>query len=437
MPIDRAFSVRGTGTVVTGTVWEGAVEVGDSLVVQPSGTPVRVRGVQAHGADVPRATPGSRAAIAITGVDTVGVGRGGWLCSDAAWPVTTLIRAEVSVVADVPHGLGPREWIRFHLGTADVGARVVAAGGAFEPGDHRPARVVLQEPVLARAGDRFVLRRTSPPATIGGGVVVDPLPPRRRPLPWQLLGRAEETLGRILVEASGDGTEQALLAARTGLPPADLTDLLGRPEVAVVIGAKVYHPAVVAAAREAIEMFVKEGHRLDPLGDGRPAVVLPDLLPFAAGLVERAVEDLTRTGRIERRGAVLTTPGWQPVVSDQDAAYRSRLLADLRAAGAEPPDVAALAEQYGKDPIPLLRILEREGLIVAVETGRFYAADTVERLVTRLRDGMTEGREYSPSELRDVLGLSRKYLIPFLEYCDRKRITERRVTGRVRLPSIA
>jgi selenocysteine-specific elongation factor len=221
------------------------------------------------------------------------------------------------------------------------------------------------------------------------------------------------------------------------LSPAPLRELLGQPDVAVTIGTHVYHPAVVAAARDAIEAFVQEGHRIDPLGDGRSVAVLPDLLPFATGLVERAVTDLTAAGRLERRGAVLTTPGWQPVVGERDAAFREQLLAEIRAGGAEPPDVAALAERLGRDPVPVLRLLERDGRVAGVESGRFYAVEEIERLVTRLRDGMPEGREYSPSELREVLGLSRKYLIPFLEYCDRKRITERRATGRVRLPATA
>src|SRR5688572_21404169 len=349
MPIDRAFSVRGTGTVVTGTVWEGAVSPGDTLVVQPAGRTVRVRGVQAHGADISRALPGTRTAIALTGVDTADVARGGWLCADAGWPATTLMRAEISLLDDADHGLGPREWVRLHLGTADVGARVVASGGALQPGDLRAARVVLQEPVLARAGDRLVLRRASPSATIGGGVVVDPLPPRRRAPAWPRLERHEETLGRILQEAGGNGVERSLLAPRTGMPPATLRALLDRPEVAVVIGSSVFHPAVVKAARDAIELFVQEGHRVDPLGDGRSVAVLPDLLPFAVGLVERAVADLTAAGRIERRGAVLTTPGWRPVVGERDAEYRSQLLADIRAGGAEPPDAAALADRHGRD----------------------------------------------------------------------------------------
>jgi len=435
MPIDRAFSVRGTGTVVTGTVWEGTVANGDALVVQPSGKAVRVRGVQSHGVDLSRAEPGSRAAVALTGVDVADVGRGAWLCGEASWPVTTLLRAEVTLLSDANHALRPREWVRFHLGTADVGARVVAGGGALQPGAQRAARVVLQEPVLARAGDRFVLRLSSPPATIGGGVVADPLPPRRRSPVWNVLEDHEETLGRILQEASGNGVERSLLGPRSGIAPAELRGLLARPDVAVAIGSRVYHPAVVKAATEAIAMLVAEGHRVDPLGAGQPIAIIPDLLPFAAELVDRAVADLASSGRIERRGAVLTIPGWQPVVGAEDAAFRDRLLADLRGAGAEPPDVASLTDLYHRDPVPILRILERERLVVGVEPGRFYAVEEVQRLVTRLRGGMTEDREYSPSELREVLGLSRKYLIPFLEYCDRKRITERRVTGRVWVPS--
>lgn len=435
MPIDRAFSVRGTGTVVTGTVWEGVVAAGDSLVVQPSGQSVRVRGVQTHGADVPQAHPGTRAAVAVTGVEVAGVARGAWLCGDARWPVTTLMRAEVSLLPDADHALRPREWVRLHLGTADVGARVVAGGGALQPGARRAARVVLQEPVLARAGDRFVLRLASPPSTIGGGIVVDPLPPRRRASAWERLESGEESLGRILLEAGASGVEDSLVAVRAGLPRVELQALLRRSEVALHIGHRVYHPSALNNVAEAIERLVHDEHRRNPLGDGLAIAGLPELLHVSDELADRAIAGLVAARKIERRGSVLTTPEWQPVVGREDADFRARILADLRAGGAEPPDVASLTDLYHRDPIPLLRILEREGLLVGVEPGRFYAVEVVDRLVTKLRDGMTESREYSPSELREVLGLTRKYLIPFLEFCDRKRITERRATGRVRVPS--
>jgi len=213
--------------------------------------------------------------------------------------------------------------------------------------------------------------------------------------------------------------------------------LLARDDLAVSIAGRVHHPAAVAAAREAVERMVQEGLRVGPLGEGLSAALLPSLLPIATELVQRAVDDLAAAGRIERRGAHLTTPGWQPVISAEDGAFKLRILARLQAAGAEPPDIHELAGELGRDPIPFLRLLEREHCVTPVEPGRFYAVQEVERLVTKLRGGMTEGREYSPSELRDVLGLSRKYLIPFLEYCDRMRITERRATGRVRVSSTA
>jgi selenocysteine-specific elongation factor len=202
-----------------------------------------------------------------------------------------------------------------------------------------------------------------------------------------------------------------------------------------VLGARAWHPAALRDAGEAIERIVGDEHRQHPLGEGVPLAGLPAALGVSPELVERAVADLAAAGRVERRGAVLTAAGWNPVMGTADLARRDAILAALRAAGAEPPDVATLGDLHHGDPIPILRILEREHLVVPVEPGRFYAVEAVDRLVTRLRDGMTEGREYSPSELREVLGVSRKFLIPFLEYCDRKRVTERRATGRVKLPS--
>ena len=433
MPVDRAFSVKGTGTVVTGTVWEGTVRQGDSLTFHPGGKAIRVRGVQVHGADVSSATPGTRTALAITGTGMDDVARGGWLTSDGEWSPTTLMRADVSLLPDADHPLRPREWVRLHLGTADVGVRVVSSGGAFEPGDRRPARLVLQEPVLARAGDRFVLRLASPPQTIGGGVVVDPLPPRRRAEPWERQA-PYESLGRLLDEAAAGGLARSSLLARSGLTAHEMDALLDRSEVSVHVADRWYRRSALTNVSNAIMRLVEDQHASDPLGSGLAAASLASEGLGTSELIDHAIARLVEDGRLERRGAVIARAGWKPVVSEVDADFQERLLHDLREGGPEPPDVAALADRHGRDPVPVLRLLERDGLVIAVEPGRFYAAEVVETLVNRLRDGMTDGREYSPSELRDILGVSRKYLIPFLEFCDRKRITERRATGRVRLP---
>ncbi len=196
---------------------------------------MRVRSVQSHGSDVTRAQPGSRTALALTGIEVADLERGAWICGDPKWPMTARMRAEVAMLAEGAHPLRPREWVRLHLGTADIGARVVASGGELQPGECRPVRVILQEPVLARAGDRFVLRRSSPTATIGGGVVVDPLPPRRRFPVWERLADPQAALGRVLMEAASDGVDPDVLPARLGLPPAVVQALTEPADRAVAI----------------------------------------------------------------------------------------------------------------------------------------------------------------------------------------------------------
>lgn len=436
MPVDRAFTVRGTGTVVTGTIWSGRVAAGDALLVQPGNQPVRVRGVQSHGADVPAALPGSRAAIAVSGANLSALGRGAWLTSDPAWPVTTLVRADVTILPDATHVPRAREWLRLHVGTADVGARVVSPGGPLQPGGSRPARIVLQEPVLVRAGDRFVLRLASPPVTIGGGLIVDPLPPRRRAAPWPWMAPGEATVMRVLLEAGPMGVLRDHLAIRAGLTSAQLSAILPVAPVAVIGTRVVAADAVAAAARDVLRA-VDAFHEADPLGEGVPTAGLATELRVPGDVLDQAISDLAVRGTVERRGAVLVRAGWQPTMNERDLAFRDALVRDLVAAGTEPPDVSELAERHGRDPVRVLRALEREGTIVGVEAGRFYAANVVEDLLQQLRAGMTPGREYSPAELRELLGLSRKYLIPFLEYCDRKRHTERRATGRVWLAAMA
>ena len=183
MPVDRSFTIRGTGTVVTGTVWSGSLGADASIRIMPGGRVARVRGIQSHGAAAARAMPGARVALSIAGVERDEIPRGSWIVPDVDWPVTRALRADVALLDDAAP-LGPRTRVRFHLGTQDVGARVVAAGGPLAPGTIRGARVLLDEPILGRAGDRFVLRLPSPPATIGGGVVADPLPAVSRPKPW-------------------------------------------------------------------------------------------------------------------------------------------------------------------------------------------------------------------------------------------------------------
>ena len=180
LPIDRSFSIAGIGTVVTGTAWSGSIRPGDQVLIMPSRRPARVRSVEMHSQEASSAEPGMRVALGLAGVDREDLRRGDVVTEMAApWQASSLLDVYLQVLPQAPRGLNQRSRVRLHLGTAEVVARIVPLA-RIEPGQSGPARLVLDAPIVARGGDRFVLRALSPAATLGGGLVIDPVPPRRK-----------------------------------------------------------------------------------------------------------------------------------------------------------------------------------------------------------------------------------------------------------------
>jgi selenocysteine-specific elongation factor len=433
MPVDRSFTVRGTGTVATGTVWSGTLRRDASVRILPSGRTARVRGVQSHGAGLEQLRSGSRAAVALAGVEVDEVGRGSVLVEDASWTASPVLRAEVSLLEGAQAELGPRTRVRLHLGTIDVGARVVAAGGRLRPGARVSARVVLDEPVVARAGDRFVLRSASPLVTIGGGIVMDPQPPGRRARPWPAAPLdASARLALLLAEGGASGIAVGSLPVRLGLSPSAVGSLLAsRPAEHRALGDRIYEGTAVASLGETLRRAVAAYHASHPLEPGAPLQTMRGALGAPPALVDEIVREGVRAGSLELDGGLVRERGWSPRLSDAQRERRLALVRLLDEAGAEPPSVSEITTMHGADASGLLRLLERDGVVVQVEPDRYYAAGALRALVERLRAAMPNGGEYGPAELRDALGVSRKFLIPFLEYCDRVGITERRAAGRI------
>lgn len=426
LPVDRAFSVRGTGTVVTGTVWSGRLERDATVRLLPGTRTARVRGIESHGTAAAAAAAGSRAAVALVGVELEEVRRGTVVVSDAGWSASRSLLAEVALLDVAAQPLGPRTRVRFHLGTLETGARVVTAGGTLAPGGRKQARVVLDEPVVARAGDRFVLRNASPLVTIGGGVVNDPAPPHRRSRPWprSALSPAER-LPLILAAALAHGVEASSLAVRLGAAPAEVRSLLAGLDGARLVGERIFPEATVAGHAERLVGLVEEYHAREPLEPGAPLQSVRARLGADPALVSLVLEELVRSGRLAVQGALVMRRGWAPVLSPEMRALGASLLAALTSAGAEPPSTDELESHFGPGTVPLLHHLEREEAVVQVKADRYYAAPALAAIVKRLREGMRPGQRYTPAELRDLLGLSRKFLIPILEYCDRHGITDR------------
>ena len=431
MPVDRAFTIKGTGTVVTGTVWSGRLTRDATVRVLPADRAVRVRGIQTHGDQVQVAEPGHRTAVALAGIEVGDVHRGSFLVADGAWRASSTLRAEVVLLDDAPKPLRARTAVRFHIGTADIGARVVAADGVLAPGERKFARVVLDEPVILRAGDRFVLRSASPPATIGGGVVVDPFATRRA-RPWDVEPHSSPSLRLALAlrEAGESGIDVQSLPIRLGILPRELDALLD-DDTTLRIDARAYSSEVADSLESRLVRLVDDAHRARPLEPGVSLQEVRSRLDAPQELVDFVLARAGERGVVETEAGTIRAAGWSPRLTDAQQFALREIDETIRAAAHEPPSVGELTPRFGAVAADLLRHLEREGRVVPVESDRYYSSESLNFLIDRLRTGMTKGREYSPAELRELLGFSRKFLIPFLEYCDRRGLTTRTANGRV------
>lgn len=427
LPIDRVFTVKGTGTVVTGTVWSGALEDGATVRILPWDHASRVRGLQTHGHSAATIHAGDRAAIALAGVEVDDLSRGFVLVSDPAWEASRVLRAEVTLAAGVK--LGPRTRVRFHVGTSEVGARVLipADGTAAET---QPARIALDTPVVLRAGDRFVLRRSSPLETIGGGIVVDPLPPRRA-RPWPAGLPTTERLERMIDESATAGTPVRRLPQRLGIRPADVPAAVASLKgTAEQIGDRLWMSASLEDLSKAIRRHVADHHRQKPLDKGAPVNDLRARTRVPDALFDHVLADLVASRKLVNEAGVVRQPGFSAGLSDVEDRIAKAALAELAAAGAEPPTVAEMAPRLGSQLPNVMRFLERTGEVVQVEPGRYYTKSALQGFLDRLQALMPEQRQYTPAELREALGTSRKFLIPLLEYTDRQGLTIRGDTGR-------
>jgi selenocysteine-specific elongation factor len=441
MPVDRAFTVKGTGTVVTGTVWSGSVGRDAVVSVFPPGRESRVRAIQHHGAAAKAASPGERVALALSDIDVAEVGRGSVLTGKLPlWHATTRIEVELRVLKGaVP---GPRTRLRFHLGTSDVGARVsrvlepaqlaetsVDAGSTNEM--VRIAVIALDEPLLVRAGDRFVLRLPSPAITIGGGIVRDPFPSAGKRKARAKIGETpRELLARIAANAGDEGLDAAQLPIRLGVSAVQATSLANELNLSA-IQSRLYDPRALATLEREMERIVSEHVENSPLEAGVQLQSLRSAHRASSAVIDRVLDRLVERSRIEIDRSLVKPAGWSPKLTGREKALADAVLHEICIRPSEPPAVSELVAQFGEKASGLLRYLERAGELVRVSDERYYSPAAVEAMVGKLRSQLEPGRIYGPAELREVLGVSRKYLIPFLEFCDIAGVTDRKAEGRV------
>jgi selenocysteine-specific elongation factor len=428
LPIDRAFSIAGVGTVVTGTAWSGSVAVGDQVSVLPARREARVRSIEHHGRAVERSAPGARVALGLVGLERADVRRGDVVVEAAApWAASEVVDVELDLHQDARHALKAGTRVRLHLGTAEVLGRVQAAE-PVRPGERAVVRLMLERPLVARGGDRFVLRSYSPVLVIGGGRILDPAPPRR-PGPTPALAAPESERLALLLERRRGGCAITELPVLLGLPAAEAVQLLARRNGTRRLGERAVLLGALSSAAEAALARLRRHHSEHPAERGLSLETLRNSLGLPAWLAEAAVDSLVHDGRLELAAGVAWEAGFAPRVAGGSELVR-RLAGRVADAGLAPPSVAELAAELGSEVAAALRIAAAEGLVEAVERDRYYAADSLRRFEAALREAGAAG-DITPALLRDRLGISRKYLIPLLEWADRQGITRRTGESRV------
>lgn len=440
LPIDRVFSIRGFGTVVTGTLAAGRIRPDDELVLVPSNRHVKVRGVQVHGAPQGEAIAGQRAAVNLMGVEVGDIARGETLTVPEA--VTVSRRADVRIeLLPTARPLRHGARVRLHQGTRELQARVALAGGQqIEAGSSAFARVHLESPAALVRKDRFILRTYSPPATIGGGAVLDPSPPRRGVRTTaaarrfeQLAAEDADAVTAMVEEAALQGVPGTQLHGRAGVAwhlRDRVTESLVQSGRVTIVGGSLLPAARLSEASSRVLALVEDHHARHPLEEGIPREELRARLfsGAASGVFEHVIAGLVHSGGIVARDRVALR-GHTLALTDEEAHARDAMTSLLASAALAPPDGAELVARVGARKEVVDRVsglLVRQKILVRVGDLLFH-----ESALRRLKDEVRSLRIDEGTDRIDVgtfkerYHVSRKYAIPLLEFLDRERITRR------------
>ena len=465
LPVDRVFTMRGSGTVVTGTLSGGTLRAEGEAELLPAGRRVRVRGLQGHGRPLAEATPARRLAVNLAAVATDQVARGDVLVLPGQWAATTTADCRLRCLATAPAPLRGRGAYLVYAGTAESSVRLQPLDAAeVRPGGDALVRLHLERPLVLDAFEPLVLRDSGRDETVGGGLVLDPFPPAPVRGTAARVRRTEELEAR---EAAGlPGLLERVIAERGVVALTDLPRLAAlapdRLGASLAATSSVVRSRTLAWTRDAWEAAaaatveaVERQHRADPSAPGLPAqaaraaalapagrsagpgqnrsaasgteVVAPGPgWPAAAGT--EVVEALVADGRLVADGPALSSPGYGVRLDPAQRALLDRVESALGQTGVGLLGEAALRE-LGADR-KATALLVRLGVLVAVAPGGYLGSSTLEAAVATLRRSFPGGRPFAATEAREALGTTRRTAIPLLEHLDRTGVTVR--TGDLR-----
>ncbi|NOR89586.1 MAG: selenocysteine-specific translation elongation factor [Anaerolineales bacterium] len=442
LPIDRIFTIAGFGTVVTGTLLDGSLAIGDSVEIHPGRSKGRIRGLQTHKEKLDHAIQGSRVAVNISGIEVDDVERGEVVIKPGSYISTSMIDVHFRLLADTDHVMRHDQEVKLYAGAAQRIAKVRLLGrDVLNPGEDGWLQLLLSAPVVMIRGDRFILRRPSPSSTLGGGVVADAHPKRRHRLkdhavieqleaflrgtPATVLQRTLEGMGPAplpdALKEAGISDDEAEEAIRELIQNGELI-ALNDNELSVGSSSLVMDKNSWLPIIERIRKILTEYHHANPLQIGMPIEELRSKMgmetKLATFLLEHAVRD----------GTVVIVPGYVSLkdhrvqLEENEKKVVDQLLLKFDSNPYAPPSLKETKQEIGDE---LVRFLLESGALVQVSEDVVFKADTYDEMVDKVKEDLKENETLTVADVRDEFQTSRKYALALMEHLDAVGVTVR------------
>ncbi|MGA8019745.1 MAG: selenocysteine-specific translation elongation factor [Desulfobacterales bacterium] len=445
LPVDRVFTMKGFGTVITGSLISGRVQVGDTVMIYPSMITSKVRGIQVHNQGVNMAEAGQRTAINFQGLEKAAINRGEMLALPGTLKPSFMVDLQLQYLASNKKPIKNRTRVRFHTGTSEIlGNLVLLDREELPPGEKAAVQLRLDEPVCLVKDDRFVIRSYSPVRTIGGGQVLNPIPPKHKRFKADVVQglqsiaeRSKEELIAYYIDQTGHtGVAFSDLVLMTNITEKSLEQqlqaLLSRKTVLLVDrDSRIYmHTNSFQQLRQDLTGHLEKYHKTNPLKAGMPKEELRTKLPpnLSPKLFNLLMNQMLKDGEINVVEDTVHLASHTVALGADQEDIRDKILKTYRESGLQPPYFKELGKQLTADPArarDVLNLLVKEGRLVKVKEDLFFDADAVTRLKQRLVEFLTVNGEISTPQFKEMTAASRKYVIPLIEFFDAQNFTIR------------
>ncbi|MEE9556974.1 MAG: selenocysteine-specific translation elongation factor [Candidatus Adiutricales bacterium] len=445
MPLDRVFTMRGFGTVVTGTPISGTLTLGDTVQIFPGSLTAKIRGLEVHNERVTQISAGLRSAINLQGVSKEDVKRGQVLSLEKSLLPSRSMDVWLQYLSNNEKPLKNRSRIRFHVGTAEIlGRALLLDSETLAPGRSGLAQIQLEEETAALSGDRFVLRSYSPVRTIAGGEILHPRPTRHKRFQESVIadlnilheGDPIKKLNVLIASAGRKGTSIGELAALIDLPAKKLKNtlntILSNKEALIYdkVNGRILNSEVIRDLNGRVLKILVEYHETYPLRPGLNKEELKTRIPPLADnkLLAFILENLTETKAVGVEQDLIHLSGHRPSLAKEHEEIESRLLHTYKQAGLTPPyfkDVSAGLTGNVNQQREVLELMLNKNILVRVKDDLYFHHQALEGVKKQILDHFHETKELTTPRFKEMTGLTRKYLIPLLEYFDTQGLTMR------------